>query len=123
MSTLTKKVIPLAVITGLGLGGVAMLAQARESSDNDAVAAASAAITLEQAIGIAKTTVPGMAARAEFSNDDGVAVWEVEIIDAKQAVTDLEIDAATGNVLKQQADDTDHGDRDDNDNDDREDRD
>ncbi|MCK9174610.1 MAG: PepSY domain-containing protein [Desulforhopalus sp.] len=105
-----NKFIAAAVISGLTLTGAAMVAQAKNSSTNDALAVTTSSVTLEQAIGIAQQAVAGTPAKAEFSTDDGTAVWEVEMIDKNQQAFDLEIDATSGKVLKQAADKYDHED-------------
>ena len=116
-----KKFITAAVISGLTLTGAAMVAQAKKSSTNDALAVTTSSVTLEQAIGIAQQAVAGTPAKAEFSTDDGAAVWEVEMIDKNQQTFDLEIDATSGKVLKQAVDKYDH--EDDNKENDKEDKD
>ena len=108
-----NKIIAAAVISGLTLTGATMVVQAKSSSTNDALAVTTSSITLEQAIGIAQQAVVGTPAKAEFSSDDGTAVWEVEMIDQNQQVFDVEIDATSGKVLKQVADKSDHEDDDD----------
>ena len=70
-----NKIIAAAVISGLTLTGASMVVQAKSSSDNDALAVSTSSITLEEAVGIAKKTVEGIPAKAEFSTDDGATVW------------------------------------------------
>jgi uncharacterized membrane protein YkoI len=110
-----NKIIAAAVISGLTLTGTTMVAQAKSSSANDALAVTSSSVTLEQAIGFAQGAVAGTPAKVEFSTDDGTAVWEVEMIDKNQQAFDIEIDATSGKVLKQVADKADHEDEGDND--------
>lgn len=110
-----NKIIAAAVISGLTLTGATMVAQAESTSTNDALEVTSSSVTLEQAIGIAQQAVPGTPAKAEFSKDDGTAVWEVEMINKNQQVFDIEIDARSGKVLKQVADKADHEDDEDDD--------
>ncbi len=112
-----NKIIAAAVISGVTLAGASMAVQAKNPSVNDAVAATNAAVTLEQAIGIAKQVVPGTASKAEFSTDEAPAVWEIEIIGANQQVFDIEVDPTSGKVLKQKVDKADNGDDDDDDDD------
>jgi len=108
-----NKIIAAAVISGLTLTGTTMVAQAKSTPTNDALEVTSSSVTLEQAIGIAQQAVPGTPAKAEFSKDDGTAVWEVEMINNNQQAFDIEIDATSGKVLKQVADKADHEDDDD----------
>jgi len=92
-----KKIVLIALI------GAAFSIQAKDShSVNDALAVTTATVTLEQAVSIALQTVPGTAVKAEFDNDDGQTVWEVEIVGTdKQQVYELKIDATSAKVVMQ----------------------
>ena len=103
-----NKIIAAVVISGLTLTGTSMVVQANTSSVNDALAISTSSITLEQAVSIAQKIVAGTPAKAEFSTDDGTAIWEVEMIDNNRQVFDIEIDAMSGKVLKNVADKADH---------------
>lgn len=120
-----NKIIAAAVISGVTLAGASMAVQAKNAKENDAIAVTSAAITLEQAVNVAQQAVAGIPAKAEFSTDEGVAVWEVEIVDNNHQVVDIDIDANSGKVLKQEMDQADHEDdeHDGEDDDDKDDRD
>tara|TARA_R110001583_G_scaffold52009_1_gene161808 strand:+ start:8512 stop:8865 length:354 start_codon:yes stop_codon:yes gene_type:complete len=91
------------------LAGAVFAVQAKETV-NDAVAAKSANITMEHAINIALSTVPGTVVKAEFDSEKGQTFWEVEVVDINQQTIDLEIDSNTGAVIKQQVDMADHED-------------
>ena len=103
-----NKIIVAAVISGLM--GASMMVQANSSSDNDTLAVNTPSVTLNEAVIIAQKTVDGIPSKAEFSTDDGSAVWQVEIIDANKQIFDIEIDATSGKVLKKVTDKADHGD-------------
>tara|TARA_R110001583_G_scaffold52684_2_gene163278 strand:+ start:115 stop:522 length:408 start_codon:yes stop_codon:yes gene_type:complete len=114
-----NKIIVAAVISGLM--GASMMVQANSSSDNDTLAVNTPSVTLNEAVNtpsvtlneaviIAQKTVDGIPSKAEFSTDDGSAVWQVEIIDANKQIFDIEIDATSGKVLKKVTDKADHGD-------------
>jgi len=94
----------------IALIGAAFSIQANDShSINDALAVTTATVTLEQAVTIALQTVPGTAVKAEFSNDDGQTVWEVEIVGTdKQQVYELKIDANSAEVVMQGIDKDDY---------------
>ncbi len=98
-----KTIVAAALISG-GLAGTAYAVQAKDSADNDAKSAAEATITLNSALEIALQSVPGTAVGVEFENEDGIALWEVEILASNQQVYDLEIDAISGEVLKNKID-------------------
>lgn len=107
---LVKKVLAVTVIGLSGLVGSTMVAQAQESKTNNELAVVSSTVTLEQALNIAKSTIPGTLAKIEYSNDESAPVWEVEVIDANQTTYDLEISATSGKVVKQKVDKADKAD-------------
>lgn len=107
-----NKIIAAAVFSGVALAGASMAVQAKKPSINDAVVVTNASVSIEQAINMAKQVVPGTASKAEFSTDEGKAVWEVEIVAANQQVFDIEVDPTSGKVLKQKLDSADNGDDD-----------
>lgn len=98
-----------AVLIPVGLAGVAYGAQAKESEKNDALSAAQASVTINSAIDRALAKVPGIVVAAEYENEDGKAVWEVEVLAANKSVHDLTIDASNGKILSNQNDSDDDG--------------
>ncbi|SLM46398.1 conserved protein of unknown function [Nitrospira japonica] len=58
-----------------------------------------AKVTIDQAIKTALEKVPGTAVEAELEKKHGKAVWEVEIVGADGKVSEVHIDAATGEVI------------------------
>ena len=99
-----KKIVLIALISAT------FSIQAKDShSVNDALAVTTATVTLEQAVSIALQTVPGTAVKAEFDNDDGQTLWEVEIVATdKQQVYELKIDANSAKVVTQGIDKDDY---------------
>ncbi len=85
----------------LGLGAVAYAAQYRE--DGDAQAVLNTKLSLVQAVGAAEQHAGGRAIRAELENDNGRIVYGVEVIGRNQ-VTDVKIDANSGQIVSAQAD-------------------
>lgn len=61
-------------------------------------------VLINEAIGIALDAVSGSVTSAELDSEDGRVVWEMNVNDGS-AEWDLEIDAATGEVVKQDQDD------------------
>ncbi len=103
-----NKVLAATLISG-GLIGSAFVAHA-SSNDKDSkevVAMSEASITMDKALEIALAIKPGTAKAVEFDIEDGRSIWEVEVVDANKRVYDLEIDATSGEVLKQKLDDDD----------------
>ena len=72
-------------------------------------------LTLQQAIEIALQEVSGEVQEAELENEDGMKIYEVEILDANGQEFEVEIAADTGAVIEVEAEDED--DDDDNDED------
>jgi uncharacterized membrane protein YkoI len=79
---------------------------------NDAVAGASAKITLAEAVVTAEKHANGRAVRAEYEASHKGQVFDVEVV-TKEAVFDVKVDAATGKVLSSSKDRSDDDDRDD----------
>ena len=111
-----KKLTVVAAISATVFAGV-FIAQAHNSGENDALAAQSATITLDNAVYTALATVPGKATKAEFSNDDDENVWEIEIAGNDHRVHDVEINARNGIIVKNEIDHADHENDDDDDDD------
>lgn len=88
---------------------------APSSSSNSQNSANSTDIGMEEAQRIAETTAPGFSVvKSERDHEDGRLVWEVDMVsnqDPRNEV-ELDIDAATGEVIKNHAetDDSDHND-------------
>jgi uncharacterized membrane protein YkoI len=62
-----------------------------------------AKVTIEDAIKTAMGKVSGTAVEAELEKKHGKTVWEVEIVDADGKVTEVHIDAASGEVIDTEA--------------------
>ncbi len=65
----------------------------------------SIAVSLIDAIQIALQQSEGTAIEAELEKEDGVLAWEVAVLGADKAVTEVYIDAASGTVLDVEVDD------------------
>ena len=90
-------------------GGAAQAAVDRPQ--NDAVRdLASAKIGIVQAIESAQAATGGRATAAELESEHGRVAYEVEVVARNNAVLEVSIDAATGKVLAQHADEADEAD-------------
>ena len=107
-----NRYITAALFTSV-LAGATYGVQAKESETNDALTVSNAKVSINSAIELALQKVPGIAVAAEYENDDGESVWEVEVLAANKSVHDLTIDAVTGKVLSNKIDSDDHEDKDD----------
>ena len=91
-----------------GLSGIALAgAYAAQSTGNDALAVAGAAVGLGQAITTAEQHVGGKATRAEYERHKGVLTAEIEVVKGK-TVMDVVVDATSGKVLSAAEDKEDH---------------
>jgi len=96
----------ISTLIGTGLLGSAFIAQAssNDKKETEVISFTESTISIDKALEIALTTVPGKAKAVEFDNEHGKSVWEVEVVDANKLIHELEIDAASGKVLKQKLD-------------------
>lgn len=84
-------------------------AYAAISPENDALAIASAKVSLTQAVTTAEQHVGGKAARAEYEHHKGQWVFDVEVVKGKQVI-DVKVDPISGKILSAIEDNTDHDD-------------
>lgn len=91
-----------ALVAGAGLAGLGSYALAGKDG---AIDPATLPITQEQAMSIALQSVPGSVTGTELESEDGVTLWEIEVLDGSNRTVELEIDANTGDVLATEIDD------------------
>ncbi len=104
-----KKLIAGGALTGLILaGGMAGMVSAQSVADTTG-------LSEEQIVQIALLEVPGEVQDVELENEDGMQVFEVEILTADGQEMEVEISAETGDVLEISADDEDDDHDDDDD--------
>jgi hypothetical protein len=84
--------------------------------DQEPTFPALAKLTLQDAIAAAQAAVPGQVLSVGLEEEDGYLVYEVEIVEAQGAITEVLVDAGNGTVLQMEQD---HKDEDDDCNDDR----
>ncbi len=92
------------IITGGALGAL-LLAGGVAGTVSAQTAAEAAGLTEAQVIEIALAEVPGTIQETELERDDGILVYEVEILTAAGKVMEVEVDAKTGAVLEIEAED------------------
>lgn len=98
-----KKII-IAVLITSGVAGTAYQVQANDVKINDALAVTSASVSLNHAVDLALQKVPGTPVAVQFEDNHGKAVWNVEILAYDQTVHVLDIDAASGDLMKNRLD-------------------
>lgn len=84
--------------------GLAMSHDGKEKTD---VANLPTSVTMEEAIKTATTQFPGKVIEAELENEDGKAIYEVEIVNAAGENREFEIDAQSGKILSSELEDQD----------------
>ncbi|MCA9472397.1 MAG: PepSY domain-containing protein [Nitrospirales bacterium] len=75
------------------------LAISSEGTPQQGTTVSTAALSMEEAITAAKAKFPGKVLEAEFEHEDGKAVFEIEIASNTGGVTEIKIDAQSGEVL------------------------
>ena len=101
-----KKLIAGGTLAGLLMAGGVVGAVSAQTL------AAETGLTKEQAIEIALMEVPGQVREVELEREDGVQVYEIEILTDAGVEMEVEIAADTGDVLEIEAEDEDHDDDD-----------
>jgi uncharacterized membrane protein YkoI len=80
-----------------------------ENDDNIADLQAKAKLTSDEAQVIALKEVPGTVNKSELEDEDGVVVYGFEVKTASGDVKDVKVDAASGKIVKVEADNEDEG--------------
>ena len=107
MKSLTL-ILTLVVGTVLALETPAWSDKKKGEEGDIAALAKEAKITIEQAVKTAVEKVPGTVVEAELEKKHGKTTWEVEVLGADGAVTEVCIDAVTGAVIGTEAKDKKH---------------
>jgi uncharacterized membrane protein YkoI len=88
----------LLAIGTLALGGTAY--GGKKVKDGKAEIAATAKVTIEQAVKTASEKVPGTIIEAELEKKRNKLVWEIEVVTAENKVMEVHIDADSGAVIE-----------------------
>lgn len=83
------------IVTSLGL------AMSHEGKEQESLADLSTTISMEEAIKTATTQFPGKVLEAELEQEEGKAVYEIEIMNASGKIQEIEIDAQTGTMRQE----------------------
>ena len=117
----TSRKFVAALVSVVSLVGIGSYAVADGKKSNDPLAVTQVPISQDQAVNIALQSVPGTVRATDFDNDNEGMLWDIEIIDSTGQAFDVEINANTGDVVSQKADededDDDDGDHEDDDHD------
>lgn len=86
----------LVLATGFAIGG--------EGRTGQKEAASTAGMSIEEAIKTATQKYPGQVLEAELEDEDGAALWELEILTADGKKMEVQVDSRTGEVLASEED-------------------
>jgi len=92
------------------IGGIALtwgLALSSERTQEQGKGLLTANLSMEKAIAIANTTFPGQVLEAELEREDGQVVYEIEIVSTTGVVTEIKVDAQSGELLSSKIEDAD----------------
>jgi len=93
-------VFGLAMLLAVGTLAVGGTAYGDEKEKNGkAEMAATAKVTIDQAVKTASEKVSGKVIEAELERTHNKLVWEVEVVTAENKVREVHIDAETGDVI------------------------
>ena len=84
------------------MGGLAMSSEGTPTQDKGM---SRATLTLEEAIATAKTKFPGQVLETELETEHGQAVYEIEIASTTGVVTEIKVDAQSGELLSSDIED------------------
>ena len=76
------------------------LAQSSDGIQGQEQGLLTAKLSMEEAITKAKTKFPGQVLETELENEHGQAVYEIEIASTNGVVTEIKVDAQTGELLR-----------------------
>lgn len=105
---ISKKTIVTSIIALSIAGGAAAVyaKKDREKCDVDKVTLVQEAkLTVDDAIKVALADMPGKVIEAELEKDDGVMVWEIELVNNQSELYEFEIDANSGAILESERED------------------
>jgi len=84
--------------------GFALSSEGPQGQEKDLL---TATLSLEEAIGKAKAKFPGQVLETELEREEGQAVYEIEIASTTGVVTEVKVDAQSGEVLSSDIEDHD----------------
>lgn len=105
MKNLKTKIAIALISTSILGGGLIAKAGSKHHHKSENIASLQAApIQINKAVEIALAAISGTVKEAEFEIEDGQSIWEVELVNADKEMYELEIDANSGEILKQKRD-------------------
>ncbi|MFZ6845243.1 PepSY domain-containing protein [Undibacterium sp. RuTC16W] len=106
MFRFTKIAIAITSLTTVSLGA---FAYANKGTENDAIAVASAKVTMVQAVTTAEQHANGKASRVEYEQSKAGWVYDVEVVSGAK-VFDVRVDAEKGSIISSVEDKADRDD-------------
>ena len=97
-------IVPMLVGGVLLMWGLAMSSEGTHGPEDGLL---TAKLSMEEAITAAKAKFPGRVLEAELEKEQGQAVYEIEISSATGVVTEITVDAQSGELLGSEVEDQD----------------
>lgn len=97
-------IVPMLVGGVLFMWGLAMSSEGTHGPEEGLL---KAKVSMEEAIATAKAKFPGQVLEAELENEHGQVVYEIEIASTTGTVTEITVDAQSGDVLGSEIEDQD----------------
>lgn len=97
-------IVPMLAGGVLLMWGLAMSSEGTHGPEDSLL---TAKLSMEEAIATAKAKFPGKVLEAEFENEHGQAVYEIEIASTTGVVTEIKVDAQSGELLDSEVEDQD----------------
>ncbi len=95
-------IVPMLVGGVLLMWGLAMSSEGTHGPEDGLL---KGKLSMEEAITAAKAKFPGQVLEAELENEQGQAVYEIEIASASGVVTEIKVDAQSGELLSSDIED------------------
>ncbi len=97
-------IVPMLAGGVLLMWGLAMSSEGTHGPEDSLL---TAKLSMEEAIATAKAKFPGKVLEAELENEHGQAVYEIEIASTTGVVTEIKVDAQSGELLDSEVEDQD----------------
>ena len=97
-------IVPLLISGVLLTWGLALSSESIQGQEQGLL---TAKLSMEEAIATAKAKFPGQVLEAELENEEGKSVYEIEIASSNGVVTEITVDAQSGELLGSEIEDQD----------------
>ncbi len=99
-----KTVLPVLVVTAILSAGVVIASDGDHREARDLVASGSI-LPLERILDAVHEFQPGKVLEVELEKDDGLYLYEIEVLDTNGEVWEMKVDAVSGKLLETERED------------------